>query len=319
MDKNHVVATVVPAHNEERLIGRTINTMPDYVDHIVIIDDASSDKTAAVVSEIAATNKKVVLLRHEKNKGVGQAIASGYVWCRENNVDIAVCMDGDGQMDPEDMPNLLEPVVNDETDFAKGNRLFTGEAWKKIPKIRYFGNAALSFMTKIASGYWHVADSQTGYTALNKRALQILPVENIYPRYGRPNDFLVTLNIYNMRVMDVPVKPIYGIGEKSGMRIWRDLFKIFALIIRLFFRRMTQKYIIRDFHPLVFFYAFGMLLLLIDLPLLGRLIYYRIVDGRFPIVNALALIFFTIIGIQCFFFAMMFDMEANKDLKGGAR
>lgn len=318
MYKNHVIGVVVPAHNEELLIGRTINTMPDYVDHIVIIDDASTDKTVSVVEEICRTNKKVVLLRHEKNKGVGQAIASGYVWCRENNIDVAVCMDGDGQMDPADMPGLLDPVVNNETDFAKGNRLFTGEAWEKIPKVRYFGNAALSFMTKIASGYWHVADSQTGYTALNKKALHILPVENIYPRYGRPNDFLVTLNIYNMRVMDVPVKPVYGIGEKSGMRLSRDIFRIFALIIRLFVRRMTQKYIIRDFHPLVFFYAFGLMLLLIDIPLFGRLIYYRIADGRFPIINALALIFFTIIGIQCLFFAMMFDMEANKDLKGGS-
>ncbi|MCX7000984.1 MAG: glycosyltransferase family 2 protein [Candidatus Sumerlaeota bacterium] len=316
MYKNHIIGVVVPAYNEEKLIAQTINAMPDFVDKIIIVDDASSDRTSPIVQDIAITNNKVILISHEKNRGVGSAISTGYIWCRDNNVDIAVCMDGDGQMDPADMPSLLDPVVNNQTDFAKGNRLFTGEAWKKIPRIRYSGNAALSFMTKIASGYWHVTDSQTGYTALNKKGLHLLPIENIYPRYGRPNDFLVTLNIYNMRVKDVPVKPVYGIGEKSGIRLSRDIFRIFFLIIRLFFRRMFQKYIIRDFHPLILFYTFGAFLLLLDIPLVIRLVYHRIIDGRIPPITALTVVFVTIMGFQSILFAMLFDMEANKDLRG---
>jgi len=316
MYKNHIIGVVVPAHNEEKLIAQTINAMPDFIDNIIIVDDASTDRTSPIVRDIAITNNKVILISHEKNRGVGGAISTGYIWCRDHDVDIAVVMAGDGQMDPADLPALLEPMVKDHADYTKGNRLITGEAWKKIPRIRYLGNSILSFMTKIASGYWHVTDSQTGYTAINKKALHLLPIENIYPRYGMPNDFLVTLNIYNMRVKDVPVRPVYGIGEKSGIRLSRDIFKIFFLIIRLFFRRMSQKYIIRDFHPLVLFYSFGAFLLVLDIPLLIRLIYYRIIDGRIPPTNALILVFLTIIGFQSILFAMLFDMEANKDLKG---
>jgi len=316
MYKNHIIGVVVPAHNEEKLIAQTINAMPDFIDNIIIVDDASTDRTSPIVRDIAITNNKIILISHEKNRGVGGAISTGYIWCRDHDVDIAVVMAGDGQMDPADLPALLEPMVKDHADYTKGNRLITGEAWKKIPRIRYLGNSILSFMTKIASGYWHVTDSQTGYTAINKKALHLLPIENIYPRYGMPNDFLVTLNIYNMRVKDVPVRPVYGIGEKSGIRLSRDIFKIFFLIIRLFFRRMSQKYIIRDFHPLVLFYSFGAFLLVLDIPLLIRLIYYRIIDGRIPPTNALILVFLTIIGFQSILFAMLFDMEANKDLKG---
>ena len=316
MYKNHIIGVVVPAYNEEKLIAQTINAMPDFIDNIIIVDDASTDRTSPIVRDIAITNNKIILISHEKNRGVGGAISTGYIWCRDHDVDIAVVMAGDGQMDPADLPALLEPMVKDHADYTKGNRLITGEAWKKIPRIRYLGNSILSFMTKIASGYWHVTDSQTGYTAINKKALHLLPIENIYPRYGMPNDFLVTLNIYNMRVKDVPVRPVYGIGEKSGIRLSRDIFKIFFLIIRLFFRRMSQKYIIRDFHPLVLFYSFGAFLLVLDIPLLIRLIYYRIIDGRIPPTNALILVFLTIIGFQSILFAMLFDMEANKDLKG---
>jgi glycosyltransferase involved in cell wall biosynthesis len=316
MYKNHIIGVVVPAYNEEKLIAQTINAMPDFVDKIIIVDDASSDRTSPIVQDIAITNNKVILISHEKNRGVGGAISTGYIWCRDHDVDIAIVMAGDGQMDPGDLPALLEPVVKDQADYTKGNRLITGEAWKKIPRIRYFGNSILSFMTKIASGYWHVTDSQSGYTALNKKALHLLPIENIYPRYGMPNDFLVTLNIYNMRVKDVPVRPVYGIGEKSGIRISRIIFTLSFLITRLFFRRMFQKYIIRDFHPLILFYTFGAFLLLLDLPLGIRLIYYRIIDGRIPPITALTVVFVTIMGFQSILFAMLFDMEANKDLKG---
>ena len=316
MYKNHIIGAVVPAYNEERLIAQTINAMPDFVDKIIIVNDASSDRTSPIVQDIAITNNKVILISHEVNRGVGGAISTGYIWCRDHDVDIAIVMAGDGQMDPADLPALLEPVVKDLADYTKGNRLITGEAWKKIPRIRYFGNSILSFMTKIASGYWHVTDSQSGYTALNKKALHLLPIENIYPRYGMPNDFLVTLNIYNMRVKDVPVRPVYGIGEKSGIRISRIIFTLSFLITRLFFRRMFQKYIIRDFHPLVLFYTFGAFLLLLDIPLVVRLIYHRIIDGRIPPINALTVVFVTIMGFQSILFAMLFDMEANKDLKG---
>lgn len=316
MYKEMKIAIVVPAYNEETQIERTVRTMPDYVDKIIVVDDRSKDRTAEIVEGLAIEDERVILIRHEKNGGVGKAIGTGYIWCRENDIDIAVVMAGDGQMDPDDMPALLDPVVDNKADYTKGNRLITGEAWKKIPKIRYLGNSALTFLTKIASGYWHVTDSQTGYTALNKKALHLLPLEDIYPRYGMPNDFLVTCNIYNMRVMDVPINPIYGVGEKSGIRVSRVIFSLSFLMARLFVRRMVQKYIIRDFHPLIFFYAFGGFLLLLDIPLIVRLIVLWITEGFAPPMTALAILFCTFMGMQSILFAMLFDMEANRELKG---
>ncbi len=316
MFRNHSIGIVVPAYNEETQIERTVRTMPEFVDKIIVVDDRSKDRTAEIVEGLAIEDDRVILIRHEKNGGVGKAIGTGYIWCRENDIDIAVVMAGDGQMDPDDMPALLDPVVDNKADYTKGNRLITGEAWKKIPKIRYLGNSALTFLTKIASGYWHVTDSQTGYTALNKKALHLLPLEDIYPRYGMPNDFLVTCNIYNMRVMDVPINPVYGVGEKSGIRVSRVIFSLSFLMARLFVRRMVQKYIIRDFHPLIFFYAFGGFLLLLDIPLIVRLIVLWTTEGFAPPMTALAILFCTFMGMQSILFAMLFDMEANRELKG---
>ncbi|MBN2305378.1 MAG: glycosyltransferase family 2 protein [Anaerolineae bacterium] len=315
MYKDHSIGVVVPAYNEEILIRPTLKGMPDYVDAIIVVDDCSKDSTAGVIQQIAAEDPRVVHILHDVNRGVGGSISTGYIWCRENDVDIAVVMAGDNQMHPDDLPALLDPVVADRTDYSKGNRLVTGEAWQTIPRVRYLGNSALSFLTKIASGYWHVADSQTGYTALNKKALRLLPIEDIFPRYGMPNDFLVTLNIYNMRVMDVPVRPVYG-EEKSGINIRKIIFTLSFLLLRLFVKRMVQKYIIRDFHPLILFYIWGVLLLLLDIPLVLRFFYLWYQQGAAPEITLLMLLFSTISGLQLLLFAMLFDMEANQDLKG---
>jgi glycosyltransferase involved in cell wall biosynthesis len=316
MYRDKSIGVVVPAYNEEALVGRTVQSIPDFVDHVLVVDDGSRDATASVVEEIERQYPRVRLIRHGRNRGVGAAVATGYVWCRDHDVDVAVVMNADGQMDPADLPALLDPVVENRADYAKGNRLVTGEAWKKIPHVRYLGNAALTFLTKIASGYWYITDSQSGYTALNRKALDWLPLESIYPGYGMPNDLLVTLNIYGMRVIDVPVNPIYGIGERSDMRVGRVLFSLTVLILRLFARRMIQRYVIRDFHPLVLFYAFGVALLLVDLPLIVRLLVVWSSTGSIPSINALTIVFFTVMSLQSILFAMLFDMEANRDLKG---
>lgn len=316
MYKGKSVAVVVPAYNEEKLIGRVIETIPDFVDHLVIVDDLSTDKTVEIVEGYAEeANDHIVLIELRQNHGVGGAIAEGYKWCRDHQIQAAAVMGGDAQMDPEDLPALLDPVVSGEVDYSKGNRLFTGEAWQKIPKIRYMGNAVLSLLTKIASGYWHVADSQTGYTVANQKVLSTINLDDIYKRYGMPNDMLVKLNIYNFRVRDVEIKPIYGIGEKSGFRPLLIIPKFSWLLIRLFFYRMFQKYIIRDFHPLIFFYLSGMVFSLIGWLLGFYLLYLRIFSGPVAATSLIAVMFLIITGMQSLFFAMWFDMDSNKNLK----
>ena len=313
MFNNKTVAVVVPAYNEKLLIERTVNTIPQFIDYVVVINDCSTDNTVQILNKL--TRKRLVPIHHEVNQGVGGAIATGYKWGRDNNIDIAVVMAGDAQMDPEDLPSLLEPVANGEVDYAKGNRLFTGEAYKVIPKVRYFGNSVLSLLTKVASGYWHVADSQTGYTAINKKALATIDWDKMYKRYGQPNDLLVKLNIYNFKVRDVPVKPVYNIGEKSGIKIRKVIFTIPNLLLKLFFTRMREKYIIRNFHPLVFFYFLGFIFFLASLFLFGRMFYMWFLNGRIPPINALAAMFSFMSSSMFTLFGMWFDMESNKDLK----
>lgn len=314
MYKGKKIGVVVPAYNEELLIGKVIESMPAFVDKIVVVDDCSQDNMAAIVRAHAQNDAdRIILLRHEKNQGVGGAIATGYKWCRGEKMDATVVMAGDAQMDPADLPALLEPIVNNEADYSKGNRLISGEAWKSIPRVRYMGNAMLSLLTKIASGYWHIADSQTGYTAASLKVLQTLDLENIYRRYGMPNDMLVKLNIFNFRVCDVQIKPIYGIGEKSGIKPLRMIPKLSWLMVKFFLHRMVQKYIIRDFHPLVFFYFTGFIMFGCGLLFGLYLFFYRILIGAVEATSTIMAVFLFITGMQSLFFAMWFDMDYNKN------
>jgi glycosyltransferase involved in cell wall biosynthesis len=289
--------------------------MPNYVDFIVTINDYSTDKTVDVIESYIKTDKRIVLLKHDLNKGVGGSIETGYVWARNNGIDVAVVMAGDGQMDPDDLIKLLDPIIDEDVDYAKGNRLFTGEAFKKIPKIRYFGNSVLSLLTKIASGYWHIADSQCGYTAISKKALQIVDWSRMYKRYGQPNQLLVMLNILSLRVRDVPVRPVYGIGEKSGIKLRKIIFTMSYLLFKNFLWRLKEKYIIRNFHPLVFFYFLGFLFSISTFILFARLFYRWWLIGNIPPINALAAMFTFMSASLFILFAMWFDMEENKDLR----
>jgi glycosyltransferase involved in cell wall biosynthesis len=310
------ICVVVPCFNEEKLILRVVETMPEFVDRIVVVDDCSPDNTAAVVKEIISKGaEKVHLISHSVNQGVGGAIASGYKYARDQEFDVAVVMAGDAQMDPEDLEVVVMPVINDECDYSKGNRLYSGDAWNVIPRVRYIGNSLLSLLTKIASGYWHVSDSQSGYTAINSKALKAIDWDTMYKRYGQPNDLLVKLNIHDFRVRDVPIRPVYNIGEKSGVKPIRMIPRLGALIFRLFIYRMVQKYFIRDFHPLIFFYSMAMLVLPSGVILGFYLLFKRLMGGGVAETSALFAVFLVITGFQFLFFGMWMDMENNRDLK----
>lgn len=315
MYRDKTICVTVPAHNEGTQISRVLETIPSYVDHIVVVDDCSTDNTAKVVRLLQKTNGKIVLIAHEANTGVGGAIASGYKWAREHEIDVTAVMAGDGQMDPDDLESIILPVVEERADYAKGNRLFFGDAWNMIPHYRYLGNSFLSLMTKIASGYWHIADSQGGYTAISLLALKRIDLDRIYSNYGMPNDLLIKLNQYDFKVCDVHTKPVYNVGEKSGIRLRKVIPRISWLLFKGFWRRLFFKYVIKDFHPLVFFYLLSFVLIAASLPLTFRLLYVWAAVGDIPDINALALVFSLISGLQLLFFGMWFDMEYNRNLK----
>jgi glycosyltransferase involved in cell wall biosynthesis len=309
------VAVVVPAHNEETLLPETLGGIPDFVDRIYVVDDASRDATGDRARAAADGDPRVEIVGHDRNRGVGAAIVSGYKQAIADRVDVTCVMAADNQMDPSDLASLVTPVARGEVDYAKANRLFTGQAWELIPRHRYLGNAVLSLLTKIASGYWHVADSQSGYTAIGLETLERLDLDRIYPRYGFPNDMLVHLNVVNARVRDVPSRPVYGVGERSGIKLRKVVPRISWLLVKGFFWRLREKYVIRDFHPLVFFYAFGILMSAAGLGLGIALVVLRALGNGITAATGVLVALLLIFGSQFTLFAMWFDMESNKDLR----
>jgi glycosyltransferase involved in cell wall biosynthesis len=229
------VAVVVPAFNEERAVERTVRGLPRWIDHVLVVDDASTDATAARAAD--ARRRGLEVLRHARNRGVGAAIATGYARALALDVDVAVVMAGDGQMDPGDLPALLEPIARRRADYVKGNR-FRAPGLGAMPLTRLVGNVLLSLATKATSGYWHVFDSQCGYTAASRRALEVIDASGMFPRYGYPNDLLARLNAARLRVEDVPVRAVYGREWRSGIRPLTVVYPITYVLVASWVRRL---------------------------------------------------------------------------------
>lgn len=238
------VAVVIPAFNECRAIVDTVATVPDFIDDIIVVDDASSDDTTAQAHAAAGrrTNPSGVdVIRHATNGGVGRAITTGYRRALAVGADVAVVMAGDGQMDPEDLPALLDPIADGSADYVKGNRFRHPAIWSTMPATRIVGNLLLSAATRVTSGYHHVFDSQCGYTAIHRTALETIALDELFPRYGYPNDLLSRLHVARMRVIDVPVRPIYGEHWKSGIHLGTALHPIPWVLLRSWGTRLAAE------------------------------------------------------------------------------
>lgn len=363
MINNKTVAVVVPAYNEETQIASVIETMPDFVDRIVVVNDCSKDNTLQVVlncinndtrdyandkiciktivpnryneAEIAIQkmfmddyvyfkkqenltpnpeHSRIILINHLENGGVGASIASGYKWCRDNNIDCTAVMAGDGQMDPDELLGICQPVISDNIDYVKGNRLSHRCAKQLIPSKRFFGNSILSIMTKLASGYWRVSDTQTGYTAISLEALKSIELHKIYKNYGMPNDMLVKLNIANCSIREIPIKPIYRVGEKSKMKIYKVIPRISLLLLKSFFVRIWCKYFKRDFHPLSILYFMGILLLLISIRYIVLMAGQAFSETGISDNYLIKYVFLVISGMMSLLFAMWMDIQDNDRL-----
>lgn len=317
MFQNQHCTVLIPVYNESSQITHVIHSLPSFIDALLIVNDASTDETLQVIERLIHHNPKLIVLSHSVNKGAGASISTGYEWLKNNsNTDIVITVDGDGQMNPNNIEDLILPIVKGEAEFTKGNRFFSRKAWEKMPRLRFLGNAFLSLLTKIASGYWHISDFQTGFTALHRNALNKVNWNILYPRYGYPNHRAVLLNVEQVRVKDVEIDIIYGVGEKSKMKISKVLFTMPLMLFKQFIWRMKEKYIIRDFHPMIFFYGLGIIFFFLSTLLFGRVFYYwLILDMKIPSINALAAMFSALFSTQFLLFAMWFDMEANKNLK----
>lgn len=257
MYKGHRITTVLPAYDEASHIGQVINTLPEFVDHIIVVDDCSTDGTREVV--LANGDSRLLALTTGQNQGVGGATILGYRKAIELRSDIIIKMDGDGQMDPAYLGYLIDPLVDNGYDYAKGNRFLASESLAAMPKHRLIGNMVLTFLTKMASGYWHIFDPQNGYTAIKSEVLCVLDLNVVHKRYFFENDMLVQLNLFGFRVKDVAIPARYG-SEKSKLDVINVSSTFPFLLLRRYFRRIYQRYVLRDFSPIALFLFLGLIL-----------------------------------------------------------
>lgn len=316
MYKRKKIALVIPAYNEEKLIKPTLEHIPKSIDRIYVIDDASTDNMTSVVKHMAKKDRRIELICHKENQGVGAGIINGYKAAVKDGHDIAVVIGGDHQMDIADLPNFLEPLVKDEADYTKGNRFLYSQGIPEVmPFKRMLGNSILSLMVKLASGYYRLFDTQDGYTAITADAIKKIDWSKAYKGYGYPGDFIILFNTYNLRIKDVPRRAIYLKGQRqSQIKILKYIVKVTPLYTSKFFWRLRTKYILRDFNPLVFFYLGSFILIPLGIILGIRVILFA-VKGAAPTNETILTALFLLIGVQFLIFAMLFDMQANDKLQ----
>jgi len=255
------LAVIVPCYKVENQIARVIGLIPDWVACIIAVNDASPDRTGEVLAKLALQEPRLHVLTHTQNQGVGGAVVTGFRKALELSVDFVVKIDGDGQMDPAQMPDLLVPLLDGSADYAKGNRFRSVTDIQQMPLTRRLGNVALTFLNKFASGYWHVFDPQNGYVAIPKEWLQRLSLEYLDKRFFFENSLLVGLNIAGARVADVPMRAVYG-EEKSNLRIPRILGGFPIRLFKAAVHRILMKYLVYDVSPIVVYLLAGGVFLL---------------------------------------------------------
>ena len=253
------VHVVIPVSNVADRIGAVLKAIPDFVDAMTVVDDASRDST--VETAFAVGDRRLRVLRHDANQGVGAAMVTGFRDALLDGDGIVVKMDGDGQMDPAMLTRLLDPIVEGRCGYTKGNRFLFARELAVMPRHRLVGNFTLTFLTKLASGYWHVFDPQNGYVAIASPVLRLLDLERLSRRWFFENDMLINLNVFNVPVADVPMPSRYG-DERSSMSIGRVLLSFPFHLFRGYWSRFYRKYVLRDFSPVALFMLAGLPLLL---------------------------------------------------------
>lgn len=318
MYREHQIALVIPAYREQKLISNTLSHVPALVDRVYVVDDCSPDDQNRVILEMGKRDPRIQLLRHAVNQGPGGAIITGYRQASRDGHDIVVVIGGDYQMDLTEIDRFLDPIVDGVADYTKGNRFVIEkleETIKRMPKIRFVANWVITALTKVASGYFHVMDVVDGYTAISRRTIDIVDWSKAWKRYGYPMDFLIRLNAYGCRVVDVPRTSIYLPGERQSQIKGLSYFmRVTPMLIRAFFWRLRFKYMYLDFHPLVFFYFLSFLLL----PTGSLLGLWLVVDklalggSQVTAPKAILVALMLISGFQFLLFAMLFDREQTE-------
>jgi glycosyltransferase involved in cell wall biosynthesis len=308
MYKGAIVAAVVPAYKEEKMISKVIDTMPAIVDHIVIVDDCSPDGTSAVVE--ANADPRVKLIRHEVNQGVGGAIITAHRAAIELGADVNVVMAGDAQMDPQYLPALLDKVTDEGYGFAKANRFYAPESFQGMPGHRVFGNIVLSFLTKMASGYWNLFDPQNGYTAVRTDVLKRVPLDRVAKRYSFENDLLIHLNILQVPAIDVPIPAVYG-DEVSSIRLGKVVPELLNRLTVGFWTRIWYRYVLWSFSAIALLLFVGLFMFLFGLAISIWLLFVTIGQPAATAGTVMLAALPLIVGIQMLISALQLDIQST--------
>jgi dolichol-phosphate mannosyltransferase len=258
--QDRIISVVIPAYCAETHLESVVKGIPEFVEHIIIVDDCSPDNTGQVAEQLSRSNNKIKVIRHETNQGVGGAMLSGYELACRLNSTIVVKMDADDQMDPAYLPTLISPILEGQADYTKGNRFLHGRQLKSMPILRQIGNIGLSFLTKLASGYWNVFDPTNGYTAIHTSVAKLMDTANIDRRYFFETSMILELGLLGAVIRDVYIPARYA-AETSQLSEWRALLDFPKRLLKGFFRRIWIQYFLRDFN-LVSLYLLGGLVLL---------------------------------------------------------
>jgi len=309
MYKNSKIAVVIPAYNEEKLITKTIDTVPDFVDYIITINDGSKDKTLKIITDLAKKNKKLTVLNSEVNLGLGATMVHGYKRALETDADLFVIMAGDAQCDPDYLVKMTDELLSSNADYVKANRFIDMEALRKMPTFRRIGNIFITMLTKFATGYYSIFDTQNSYGIMRRKVLERMPMELIGKRYDFENTQLIAMSIISTRIKDYPVPAIYG-EEKSSIKLLPTIIYVLKADFIGFWRRFYYKYVLYNFHPIALFLVSGLVLTTFGSIYGLYIVFRRIFDNLSPSTGTVMLVvvpFF--LGFQLLLTALVMDVN----------
>ncbi len=315
MYKNFKVGIYVPAYNEEENIGEVLKTMPEYVDTILVVDDHSQDKTSEVVKKFMKKDKRIILERNKQNRGNGYGAKFAYQKLIELGLDLIAPMAGDGQTEPQYLQRLLDPVVEDKCDLAKGNRFLEPAVYKKMPRYRFIGNIFVTMLNKFSTGYYSMFDSLNGYYVARAEVLKKIDFDDLGNRYEFENSFWIQLNIAGARVKDVSIPPVYK-NEQSKIRLWKVVLPTLWVLQKGFVKRIMLKYVLYNFSPIGLFYITGTLLTWFGV-IFGLIILLSSIGPHTPPSTATVMIAIVpfILGFELLLQAVVLDIQAEPKSK----
>lgn len=310
------IAVVIPCYNVASKVREVVEGLPEIIDYMILIDDKSFDNTLTVLQQLAESNNKVVIVKHEDNQGVGAAVISGFKAALALDVDIVLKMDGDNQMDPAYIPLLLAPIQKNQCHVAKGNRFYDIRKLSSMPVVRRIGNIGMSFLIKASSGYWNILDPTNGYLAIKAETLKLLNMDKLDKRFFFESSFLNELNFTGALIKDVPIPPKYS-DETSNLSIIDCLLKFPPKLVKASIKRIIKRYFLYNFSIYTIYLLFGLPMLVFGI-VFGAIkwVHYASMGVPAPTGTVMISVLSIVLGFQLMLSFIQYDMTSKLPYAG---